>query len=190
MRGTLRTSFVQLAAAPAAALAVALAAGACSSAGGDVSGGTARFDSTAAAPSCAITEPDLTAAGDTTWRGIYRDYFGCRSKSSCAGSGACHDTATSPGTRQSNFICASVDECYKTLTTSKSPDKRFPNALVEPKDVASPEAAYLFSVITFRTRDGTLVPNRGMPQLPRDFAYTPDDIARMQAWIRNGAKND
>jgi hypothetical protein len=29
-----------------------------------------------------------------------------------------------------------------------------------------------------------------MPQLPADFAYSPDDIARMQAWIQAGAKNE
>ena len=176
------------------ALAGAFGLGACTTAAsGDVSGGEPRpFDAASPMPlEVPISEPTFADASPTSWRGIYRDFFGRRAVSSCAGSGTCHDSATRAGAKISNFICADVDACWQSLRTAKDPDPRVSiRALVEESDVASPEGAYLFKVIRYRTADGTLVPNRGMPQVPRDFAFKPDEITRMQAWIRAGAKND
>jgi hypothetical protein len=165
---------------------------ACTSATGDVRGGETRFDSAPPDPLVVpVTEPAFADASPTSWRGIYRDFFGRRAKASCAGNGTCHDSPDKPGSKISNFICADVDGCYTSLRTAKDPDPRVSVvSLVEDADIAAPENAYLFKVIRFRTADGTLVPNRGMPQLPRDYAYSAEEIDRMKAWIKAGAKND
>jgi hypothetical protein len=175
-----------------AGLLIALASVACTGASGEVRGGDARFDAASPAPLVVpITEPTFADAPPTSWKGIYRDFFGRRSNASCAGNGTCHDAAGKPGSKVSNFICADVDGCYRSLRTAKDPDPRVSvNALVEDADITAPENAYLFKVVRFRTPDGNLVPGRGMPQLPSDFAYSADDIARIKAWIKAGAKND
>jgi hypothetical protein len=177
------------------ALAVALiGAVACTSASGEVKGGDPRpgYDAAAPAPlEVAVTEDPYTNAAPTTWKGIYRDFFGRRAQSSCAGNGTCHDAPDRPGSKISNFVCADLDGCYESLRTAKDPDPRVSmHALVEVTDLAAPEGAYLFKVIRYRTKDGQVAENRGMPQLPRDFAFKSDEIDRMQAWIRSGAKND
>ena len=169
----------------------AVAAGACTSATGEVRGGEARFDAASPDPLVVpISEPAFADAPPTTWRAIYRDFFGRRAKASCAGNGTCHEAGRA-GSTTSNFVCADVDSCWQSLRAAKDPDPRVSTvALVEAADVAAPDNAYLFKVVRFRSLDGTLVPNRGMPQLPRDYAYSAEDVARIQAWIKAGAKND
>jgi hypothetical protein len=168
--------------------------GACSNASGDVKGGDLRpgYDAAAPAPlEVPITEPSFADAAPTTWRGLYRDFFGRRAQASCAGNGTCHDTAQRAGAVQSHFVCGDVDECWQSLRTAKDADPRVSTrSLVEDSDIPSPTSAYLFKVIRYRTADGTAVENRGMPQLPRDYAFMPAAIDRMQAWIAAGAKND
>jgi hypothetical protein len=167
---------------------------ACTSASGDLKGGDLRpgYDASAPAPLVVpITEPSFADAAPNTWRGIYRDFFGRRSPASCAGNGTCHDAPNSGGARQSHFVCGDVDECWQTLRTAKNADPGVSTrSLVEDADVANPSGAYLFKVIRYITADGTLLENRSMPQLPRDYAYNPAAITRMQAWISAGAKND
>jgi hypothetical protein len=174
------------------AIVVIALASACSSASGEIKGGDPRFDAAAPEPLVVpITEPTFADAPPTSWKGIYRDFFGRRSKASCAGNGTCHDAAGKAGSKISNFICADVDACYTSLRTAKDPDPRVSTkSLVEDADVAAPENAYLFAVVRLRTPDGNLVVNRGMPQEPPDFAYAAADVDRMKAWIKAGAKND
>lgn len=165
----------------------------CAEASGDVSGGEARFD--AASPqafdSGGTGEDPFTDAPPNTWKGIYRDYFGRNAKSSCAGSGVCHDAVGKAGSASSNFVCGDVDGCYTSLRTGISPipsDGTRP--LVDDMAIMNPDGAYLFSVIRYTTADGTKVDNRGMPQTPTDFYYKADDITRIKTWIAAGAPND
>ncbi len=183
MRGVLRRS---------ATIALAAVTVGCASASGDVRGGETRFDAAAPDPLVIpVTEDAFTDASPTSWKGIYRDFFGRRAKGSCAGNGGCHDAAGKPGSKVSNFVCGDVDGCYQSLRTAKDPDPRVSMfALVEDKDIASPEAAYLFSILRYRNAEAVLVSNRGMPQVPADYAYSSAEIDRMKAWIKAGAKND
>jgi len=173
-------------------LVIAAACVACASASGDVRGGEDRFDAATPAPLVVpITEPAFADASPTSWKGIYRDFFGRRAKGSCAGNGTCHDAEGKPGAKISNFICADVDACYQSLRNAKDPDPRVSTlALVEQADIATPDSAYLFKILRYRTADGKLVVGRGMPQVPRDYAYSAEEIDRMKAWIKAGAKND
>lgn len=175
-----------------AIVALAALAVGCASASGDVRGGETRFDAAAPEPLVIpVTEDPFTDASPTSWKGIYRDFFGRNAKASCAGNGSCHDSAGKPGAKISNFICADVDGCYQSLRFAKDPDPRVSVfALVEDKDIASPEGAYLFAILRYRSAEGVLVPGRGMPQLPADYAYSAAEIDRMKAWIKAGAKND
>lgn len=185
MRGNVgRSSSVVISRALVLVVAAPLA---CTSASGEVRGGEARFD--AASPD----EPTFADASPTSWKGIYRDFFGRRAKSSCAGNGACHDAAGKAGSSSSNFVCADVDGCYQSLRTGKkaaTTNVPLPLALVEEVDILAPENARLFSVVRYKEPDGRIVENKGMPALPRDFAYAAADIDRMKAWIKAGAKND
>jgi hypothetical protein len=176
---------------PFASLLV-LGVAACASASGDVKGGEARFDAAPPDPLVVpISEPTYEDAPETSWRGIYRDFFGRRAKGSCAGNGTCHGAADKAGAKVSNFVCADLEGCYQSLRTAKDPDPRVSMfALVEDKDIAAPDSAYLFSIVRYRAADGSLVSNRGMPQLPADYAYSAAEIDRMKAWIKAGAKND
>ncbi len=166
-----------------------LVLGACATATGDVLGGEARFDAAApAALEAGIVEPDLSGAGPTTWAGLYRDFFGHSAKSSCAGNGTCHGTATAVGSKASNFVCADLAGCWESLRNGLPPQGGKP--LVDAADIAAPDGAYLFSVIRIFNPDGTTSVNRNMPQQPRDFAFTPEHVARMKTWITSGANND
>ncbi len=136
-------------------------------------------------------EATYADAPPTSWRGLYRDLFGRRSPASCAGNGSCHDAPGKPGSAQSNFVCADLDGCWHSMRTAKDADPRVSTrSLVEDADAADPSKAYLFEVVRYRTADGKLVVNRGMPQQPRDFAYSAEQVDRIQTWIKNGAKND
>jgi hypothetical protein len=175
------------------ALAVASASG-CSDASGTTKGGELRpgYDASAPPPlDVPVTEPTFADAEPTTWRGIYRDYFGRRSEASCAGNGQCHDSADRLGAKRSQFVCGDVDGCYKSLRTSIDLDPRISTRpLVADADIPNPSGAYLFKVISYREPDGTLQANRLMPQIPADYAFMPVAINRMQAWIAAGAKNN
>jgi hypothetical protein len=174
---------------PSLALPFVASLGACTTADGTLRGGEARYDAAPPPPLVVpITEPTFADAPPTSWRALYRDFFGRRSPASCAGNGVCHDAADKPGARASGFVCADVDGCYQSLRTAKGPLN--PRALVEDADLATPARAHLFEVLRYRTADGQLLTNRGMPQLPANFAYGPDDVTRMQAWIQAGATND
>ena len=190
MRGNLGRSIVPIAFGVACSVA---GSAACSGATGEVRGGEERYDAASPAPLVvSVTEPTFADASPTSWKGIYRDFFGRRAKATCAGNGTCHDAAGKGGSKASNFICADVDGCYESLRRAKRPaDPGFPtNSLVEDADIANPDNAYLFKVVRIRTAEGELVANGGMPATPVDFYYSAAEISLMKAWIKAGAKND
>jgi hypothetical protein len=194
MRGIVATS-ARTALVTALALVLAsVSASACTSASGEVRGGGPRPGYDAAAPEplvVPVTEDRFEGAGMTTWRGLYRDFFGRHSPASCAANGQCHELGRE-GTNNSGFACGDVDQCWDSLrhTVNPDPTKKDEPALVADADVASPEGARLFEVIRFIGKDGTLHDNKGMPRVPREYTFSPNEIDRMQVWIRNGAKND
>jgi hypothetical protein len=180
---------------PALALALVSVAS-CTSASGDVEGGGARPGYDASSPpqlEVPITEPTFQDAPPTSWRGLYRDFFGRRALSSCAGRTSCHADATGLGAKGSNFICADRDSCWDTMRRAIDhtvPKQLSTVPLVADSDVTAPENAYLFTVIRLIDSKGVKHENFGMPKVPTDFVFKQDQIARMQTWIRNGALND
>ena len=172
----------------------------CTSASGEVQGGEPRlgYDASFPAPlEVPITEPTFEGAPDTSFRGLYRDFFGRRALSSCAGRTSCHADAGGLGAASSHFVCADKDSCWDTMRHAIDADPTASTVpLVADSDVTAPESAYLFKVIRFVDGGGSkhmgIKGNDGfgMPKVPTDFYFKPDNIARMQTWIRNGAKND
>jgi len=186
---------------PALALALVSVAS-CTSASGELEGGEPRpgYDASFPAPlDIPITEPTFADAPATSWRGLYRDFFGRRALSSCAGRTSCHADATGLGVKGSNFVCSDKDKCWDTMRhaiDASVPTQLSTVPLVADSDFAAPENAYLFKVIRFVDASGAKHPGLkgpdgfGMPKVPTDFFFKPDEIARMQTWIRNGANND
>lgn len=157
-----------------------------------VKGGASREGYDAAAPpplDAGVTEQTDKDAPPTSWRGIYRDFFGRAARSGCAGNGTCHESVGQTGVSVGAFLCADADSCWQSLR-SKSPDTKLQSGLVLDSDVADPNGAHLFEVIRIRQSDGTVAKNLNMPQLPVDFAYSQEDVDRMKTWIKNGANKD
>jgi hypothetical protein len=178
---------------PTVAIAL-LSVASCTSASGDVVGGAPRDGYDASFPAALdvpVTEPTYLDAPKLSWTGIYRDFFGRRALSSCAGRTSCHADATGLGAKGSNFVCADKDSCWDTMRHRIDDDPKVSRVpMIADSDVAAPENAYLFRVVRLLTKDGIKHPNLKMPKVPSDFYFTPDDIDRMQTWIRNGAQND
>jgi hypothetical protein len=166
----------------------------CTSASGEVRGGGPRpgYDAAAPAPlEIPVTEPTFADAPRTSWRGIYGAFFGRHAPSSCAGNGQCHDAPNKDGAQEEGFVCGDVDGCWDSLRHAMNPDPNRPTrSLVEDADVANPDGAHLFEVIRFRTQDGVVHENKGMPRAPREYTFSPEEIDLLKAWIRSGAKND
>lgn len=158
----------------------ALASGAaCAQASGDVKGGDALFD--ASAPKV-TTSSEGDAGPDPTWNGLYRDFFGPSGKASCAGDGTCHGDASQPGAQASAWICnQDKDACYKSI--------RGDSGLVTDADVTNTDPTKLPFLLDIIRKDQPAGQNR-MPKRPTTISFSIDDVARIKAWIKNGAKND
>lgn len=155
-------------------LSAAAAAAVACDASGDVRGGDPLFD--AAPPAVTPPEEDAGPIVNPTWAGLYADYFGPTGKASCSGDGACHGDASHNGAKLSAFVCgADKDACFASITGEST--------LVRPgADPSSPSGLELI----LRKEAG----GGRMPLRPASVTFSRNDIARIRAWIRNGAKND
>ncbi len=119
---------------------------------------------TAAAPASVIAAAN--------WTSIYRDGFGASSGPGCATAGTCHGAATQTGVVVSKFSCANADDCYASVVG----DSR----LVLPADKDNPSGSLLIREL--RQTNG-----KGRMPLGSSFAFQPEDIALIEAWIASGA---
>jgi hypothetical protein len=153
----------------------AVAIGACSNAPNGVTGGGDVFDATppiAPATHCA----DGTGV---TWTDLYRDCFG-PGYADCGGTGGCHRSSQDTGTSFSGFLCGtSKESCYEGMVGIDS--------LVTPSGTQEPEKTRLYAAL--RKAPPLTSPERAMPN-NTGFAFSAGDLARISAWIKNGAKND
>ncbi len=141
-------------------------------ASGTVSGGEPLFD--AATPPASTSTVEGDAGPNPTWAGIYADFFAPTGKGSCAGDGTCHGAANEPGAVASNFVCgADKNACFESMTGA--------SGLVDATNPAPPSG--LESIIRKASGGGR------MP-LRSTVSFSIDDVARIRAWIKNGAKND
>jgi hypothetical protein len=172
----------------AGAIAVcAIALGACADASGAIIGGEVVDPSDPITPvvigdgGALDAFVDLCAdAGDrgsgSTYTDLYRDFFGPTGLASCTARSICH-VPNGTGALTSGFTCApDRNACFSSMTT----------VLVPPGSSASPEHAELYRILR------KAPPTPGSGPMPRNsaFAFCPDDLARIEAWIAAGTPND
>lgn len=124
---------------------------------------------------------DGTPVGtETTWTGLYRDYFGPHGTASCsAAPGQCHAAAGDQGALPSGYVCGdSQASCFEGMTASGS--------IVPAGGTADATSTRLYGALR------KAPPNAGgtMPRSPSCVAFSTDDLKRISSWISAGAKND
>jgi hypothetical protein len=126
-------------------------------------------------------EPPLQGAN--TWSALYADYFGGKGRAACAGNGSCHGSTDGAGYLGSGgFLCPPDDAtgCYKSLTSP-------PLALITPDQPLKGD--YLYQVLR-KAEVGGADPGT-MPAEPvQVYAFSPNDLDRLAAWIAAGYPND
>jgi hypothetical protein len=167
-----------------AVAALGLAASGCSQATGEVQGGTPLAVETASSEVCG---PD---AG-STWTDLYSCYFGPNGVASCAALGECHVSSASAGAAD-GFICGPTKgTCYTGFTTFDSdagPVLGAKNVLVNLRSAASPGGLMPCNLFEEEFQ-GQSFPECS-PTAGRAYTFTEDDMARIEAWITEGAQDN
>lgn len=159
---------------------LALAFAACGNATDTVQGGQAL-----------IVDP--CAGGGHRWQDLYACFFGPTGKASCGGQGVCHGA---PGDYGFVYLqCGTSRDCRTSIMGYTG----------SPTD---PTQASLFKILRSNTNGDEPTPP-GLPKMPCiyqaggipmktlcgkpngiAYTFTPDDLARIAAWIQAGAPND
>lgn len=131
----------------------------------EVVGGSPRFDP---------TPPARAPSADPTFTALYRDFFGPGAPASCAGS-SCHAPG---GGGTGAFTCGSDRaECATSAASIAT-------STVDKKPTSDFRASKLYA--NLRKASGEI---ERMP-LNSDFVFDEAALARIEAWVKNGAKND
>ena len=168
------------------AILAAAGVGGCAVATGEIRGGELLSD---AGSGSTTTTNDLPDVGTVTWTGLYDSYFAPTAQASCTAiAGECHGSVTELGAIGSGYVCgATKDSCWAGITSSALP--RFP-APVPVGGSTSPTTTTLYKAL-----HPVGVNNAGqMPLSSADggvgYQFTRLDLARIAAWIDQGAAND
>ena len=124
--------------------------------------------------------PVFTLDAGTTWRSLYRDYFGPAGVASCAGPAAsdCHGSTSQMGYQMSYFLCPFGDAssaCYAGFTSGAAP-------LVEP------DASFSDDTLSYDLCQ--LTPSEGTMPFGCTYYFTPVDMERIGDWVNAGAKDN
>jgi hypothetical protein len=163
---------------------------ACSDASGSVQGGEVLFD--AGVPVTPDAGPvAVDDAGPHAWTDLYNDFFGASTgAASCAGTpGQCHMLPNDLGSGFSGFTCGTTqDSCWMGMTVGNCA-----SALVKPCPIvpsggsAAPTSTGLHINLHQSDATGTIT---GTMPLGDTYTFTPADMARIDAWITEGAQNN
>jgi hypothetical protein len=145
----------------------------------------------------------------SSWTDLYGCYFGPGGLASCSGLGYCHGTARDPGGGGESFVCGlTKDGCWLGITNTFptcGPDGGpfFASGAESAAWVVSwlrqgPSAYPAGSLntlmpcnVTISTATPGAVPTpECLPSTGREYTFTPDDMARINAWIDAGALNN
>jgi hypothetical protein len=196
-------SFAMLAMLVAAALVAASGSG-CTDATGSVQGGQALTT---------CSGGGSASGSNTSFSSLYTDFFGPCGGASCSGQSACHGAADQTGAILSGFVCGTTkDACWQGMTQgialsaggSLCPIVCLGTcAQVAPDDGGPPpsacptnDPASQLLVTSLHKQQST-----GINHMPcgdptactaakSTYTFTPDDVARITAWIQAGAQND
>ncbi len=120
---------------------------------------------------------DDGSGSGATWKDLYADFFGPSGRAGCAGAGnACHAEGSATGAARSSFVCANESSCRESLLGKSN--------LVQSKDSAKPEYAFLIGVLRKKKPDGSV--GGTQPTSPL-FVFHANSIDRIKTWIGNGA---
>ncbi len=143
----------------------------------DIKGGQSRYDAALPpTPPVADAGPVLDASTSTKWSDLHAEFFKPRAAASCAGNGACHGSASEPGTVSSGgFFCTDdKTQCRQALLTAMMLDK-------------DPTKARLISVIRHRDANGQEV---GFMPKGSPYTFTAQSIDRISTWLKAGFPDD
>ena len=173
---------------PFTAALVTLLSVACGEATGEAIGGElTEAGASAATPPVGEAFVDLSTG--TKWSDLYRDYFGGtfiddkgqvkKRPGNCAFESGCH-TQGEAGFKSSNFECIDQKGCLASLIKQ---------GWIRPtRDPAAPEKSLFLGILKTRPVDDGEIKGR-MPLRPDGF-YSKVAVARITAWLRNGAQDD
>jgi len=157
----------------------------CADATGEVQGGDPLFEADAGS-----TTADLPDVGMVTWTELYGSYFGPSAPSSCtAVANGCHMSIGDLGVQGSGYLCgATQDSCWMGITSSA-----IPSSFSAP--VPTGGSAHPTTTILYKSLHPAGVQTAGqMPLSAADggtgYEFTPLDLARIAAWIEQGAANN
>jgi hypothetical protein len=123
--------------------------------------------------------PQFAVEAGTTWSSLYRDYFGPGGTASCSGGSNCHGSEAGAGFMSSGFLCPHGDAAAACWAGMTHDGDGGPNIV---GDVSFNDGGL-----------GTILcQNYCLGQMPNGCTYyfTPNDMARIAAWVSGGAKDD
>jgi hypothetical protein len=167
------------------AIASALGLAACANATGEIQGGELLSDGGSAADP--VDVPDV---GAVTWTDLYDSYFGPSAPASCtAVANGCHLSLGDLGAQGSGYVCgATKDSCWSGITSSAIPMSFSPP--VPTGGSTSPTATILYkSLHPLNVQTAGQMPLMA-PDGGNGYEFTALDLARIAAWIDQGAAND
>lgn len=136
-----------------------------------------------------VVDPCDATNGGHTWQDLYICYFGPTGKAGCAGTAQCHGDPSQAGaiTPPGFFVCGATREsCWYGMTHANCPDAALPGtcrAAVTGTDATS-------TVLWGRLRGASGPGAHNMPNSSGAYTFTSDDLARISAWIQEGAQDN
>jgi hypothetical protein len=122
------------------------------------------------------------ANGGHSWTDLYACYFGPTGVVSCESQTICHGVAGEQGALGSNYVCGPTqNDCYQGMLTG---------GLVTAGSTADPTQSLLY-VVLCKYDPATGMATGLMPKnCPPAAWLQPGDVARIAAWIKEGAPNN
>jgi hypothetical protein len=161
----------------------AIGAGACTVAPGDVQGGEPLFD--AALPS--VSSSGSEEAGPVTWTELYDSYFGPTGVATCSVGSGCHAGVNDLGAMGSGFVCGMTGaSCFAGLTSTALPVSF--SAIVPEGGTTAPTMTTFYKGLD-GAGFGGVMPLTG-PDGGAGHKFTKADLARIAAWIDQGAQDN
>jgi hypothetical protein len=159
-----------------------LALAACVDATGQLHGGESRLeDATIPVYDAGPVANPCDDAGDrgdgSSFTDLYRDFFGPTGLASCSAHSICHVPNGLGAVRSNGYVCfPDQPTCWATMT----------NTIVPAGGTNMPETTTLYKAL----RKAPPTPVSGPMPFQSTFAFCPNDLARIKAWIVAGAAND
>jgi hypothetical protein len=143
----------------------------------NIKGGQPVYDAALPpSPQAADAGPAGDASTSTKWSDLHAEFFKPKAAASCAGNGACHGSASEPGTISSGgyFCTDDKTQCRQALIAAAMLDK-------------DPAKARLISVIRHRDASGQEV---GFMPKASTYSFSAQSIDRISTWLKTGFPDD